>query len=214
MIKAKNRYKQESLKIGLNDRERLIFFKALHRTKNSRAILLWTLIGASGLRISEALSLTVGEIVGKTRVILRVKGQIRRKIYFNAGIQELVTNYMETRETIRPTDPLFVSRHNTRLSVRQAQREFLNLLDMAKIENTTYKEEAGEKLRHVLTPHSLRHMAGRIACRKLGPAVAAKRLGITKEVFTARYDDVTAEDEQAAADINWEAVNSTELHHL
>jgi integrase len=210
---------RSQVKIGLNEQEEKRFYKALDKA-SERSKLLWLLILETGVRISEALSLDIGSVEGQEKIIVKIKGwtgnkkentfkpRIRRKlIMLSYGLQKQIKAYIEerrTKETITPDMPLFLSREGGRLSVRQAEREFLQLLNDAGVNNPSYpaKGENGvTQMRHSITPHCLRHTVATWIVKRQGHKVAQRVLGHSAPSITlAFYTDVRDEDLEAVAE--------------
>ena len=93
--------------------------KRLFRQKSLRDYALFTLGINTGLRISDLLSLTVGNVLaGKgsrvriaDKLTLReIKTRKRRNIMLNETVRSALALYLRTRERRYPEDPLFLSR--------------------------------------------------------------------------------------------------------
>jgi integrase len=206
------------VKIGLTEQEEKQFFKMLSKAA-ARSRLLWKLIAETGLRISEALSLTIGAVDGQDKFIVKIKGwtgskkkgtykpKDRRKLIFlSPGLQGDINSFIESRRnagTASPDMPLFISREGGRLSARQAEREFLRLLNDAGVNNPSYPLKGGNGItqtRHSITPHCLRHTVATWLVKRYGHKVAQKVLGHSSPSITlAFYTDVRDEDLEEAA---------------
>lgn len=93
--------------------------KRLFRQKSLRDYALFTLGINTGLRISDLLALTVGDVLaGKgsrvhiaDKLTLReIKTRKRRNIMLNETVRSALALYLRTRERRYPEDPLFLSR--------------------------------------------------------------------------------------------------------
>ncbi len=163
--------------------------------------MLYKLMLVTGLRIGEALRLNA-EDAGRAKVEIRVKGWTRegekrermKTVYMPKALQEHLTQYLRFKrrkgESLEPAAPLFVSREGTRLSSRQAQRDFKKWLKEAGIEGQ-------------LTPHALRHTAATKLMKRTGNAKLVQRyLGHSDVATTLRfYVDVFPEDLENAAEL-------------
>jgi site-specific recombinase XerD len=178
------------------------FLETVGQRKDAeRAHMLYRLMLVTGMRIGEALRLNVGD-AGQLKTEVMVKGwtkegekRVRVKmVYFPKVIREQLARFLrikeKTGEGVRPDAPLFVSREGTRLSARQAQREFKK-----------WMHEAGIVGR--LTPHALRHTAATKLLRRTGNAKLVQRyLGHSDVATTLRfYVDVFPEDLERAAEM-------------
>ena len=117
-----------------------------------------------------------------------------KTVYFPKIIREHLARFIRIKgkdgEDIEPEAPLFMSREGTRLSSRQAQREFKRWMKEAGIEGR-------------LTPHALRHTAATKLLRRTGNAKLVQRyLGHSDVATTLRfYVDVFPEDLERAAEM-------------
>ena len=93
--------------------------KRLFRQKSLRDYALFTLGINTGLRISDLLALTVGDVLAgkgsRVRIVdkltLReIKTRKRRNIMLNETVRSALALYLRTRERRYPEDPLFLSR--------------------------------------------------------------------------------------------------------
>jgi integrase len=185
----------------LDVKEEEIFLNVLSKRKDAeRAHMLYRLMLVTGLRISEALSLNVGD-AERAKVDVQVKGWtcagkklIRLKaVYFPKALQDRLAHFLRFKrragESLETTAPLFVSREGGRLSARQAQRDFKKWAGQAGIEGD-------------FTPHALRHTAATKLLRRTGNAkLVQKYLGHSDVATTLRfYVDVFPEDLKRAAE--------------
>lgn len=115
--------------------------------KRDSAIL--EVIYSGGLRISEAVGLNMGDIdlIADTMKV-RGKGKKERICALGRPAVEALRKYLRLREIItanqRHSAPLFLNRHNTRLTARSFQRNFKKYLSTASLPAD-------------MTPHKLRH---------------------------------------------------------
>lgn len=129
--------------------------EASFNSVRDRAIL--ELLYASGMRVSELCSARVQDIDIEARE-MRVfgKGSRERVVLMNQSACDWLKQYLDKRldkrsrvdiqgsETLRPDEPMFVSRQSTPLSTRSVHRIVLKYARLANIEK-------------VITPHTLRH---------------------------------------------------------
>lgn len=178
------------------------FLSTVGRRKDAeRAFMLYRLMLVTGLRIGEALRLNIKD-AGQPKTDIVVKGWTQegekkeriKTVYFPKIIREHLARFIRIKgkdgEDIAPEAPLFMSREGTRLSSRQAQREFKRWMKEAGIEGR-------------LTPHALRHTAATKLLRRTGNAKLVQRyLGHSDVATTLRfYVDVFPEDLERAAEM-------------
>lgn len=186
----------------LDSKEEETFLTIISKRKDAeRAYMLYYLMLITGLRIGEALQLNVQD-AARTKIDIRVKGWTRdgkkleryKTVYFPKALQDRLAQFLRFKqrkgENMEPTAPLFVSRENSRLSCRQAQRDFKKWLKEAGIEGD-------------FTPHSLRHTAATKLLKRTGNAKLVQRyLGHSDVATTLRfYVDVFPEDLKHAAEL-------------
>jgi integrase/recombinase XerC len=105
----------------------------------------FTLLYGCGLRISEALSLNVGDFDDKKLLRIKGKGNKERLVPLFDVIPEKINKYMQAcPHSLRPDGPLFMGARGDRLLPRIVQR------DMKKL-----RQDIG--LPETVTPHALRH---------------------------------------------------------
>ena len=118
--------------LDLKEEETLL--NVLDKRKDAeRAHMLYRLMLVTGLRISEALSLNVGD-AERAKVDVQVKGWTRdgeklirlKTVYFPKALQERLSQFLRFKrrkgESLAPAAPLLISRESARLSCRQAKR--------------------------------------------------------------------------------------------
>ena len=137
--------KQEKLAPkSLDRREQLALMRAVQRSKKARDITLVTLFLHTGIRVSEACSLTIDDVVIRERsgwLTVLGKGSKVRNVPLNATVRAALTAWLEVRGEIR--GPLLTSQKGGGLTPRA-------------IEHLVSKY-AGEAQLEGVTPHSLRH---------------------------------------------------------
>lgn len=185
-----------------DSKEEETLLNVLNKRKDAeRAHMLYRLMLVTGLRIGEALRLNAGDAT-RTKNEIRVKGWTRdgeklerfKTVYFPKALQDRLAHFLRFKrragESLAPDAPLFASREHSRLSSRQAQRDFKKWLGVAGIEGS-------------FTPHTLRHTAATNLLRRTGNAKLVQRyLGHSDVATTLRfYVDVFPEDLKRAAEI-------------
>ena len=102
---------------------------------------------ATGLRVSELVSLKVNDLGSDKTIKVMGKGSKERIIYYKAISDEDLRNYLEVRREIlkdKPSEYLFVSETGKALSTRW-------------IEVLVKEETKNEEINYKVTPHTLRH---------------------------------------------------------
>ena len=111
---------------------------------NARNTALITLLYGTGLRISEALSLKLGDVpLGETLTVVG-KGSKERAVPVLAAVREAVDTYAAARPVGERSGPLFISRRGNPMSAREAQALMQNLRSRLGLPASA-------------TPHALRH---------------------------------------------------------
>lgn len=144
---------------------------------------IFTLLYGCGLRISEALSLNVGDISEKSEFLrIRGKGNKDRVVPLLPIIWQSIEAYLaKSPYTPMAGEPLFLGARGDRLSPRIVQRQMQKLRLRLGLPDT-------------LTPHALRHS---FATQLLGQGVDLRSiqqlLGHSSLMTTQRYTDVQTE---------------------
>ena len=111
----------------------------------ARDVALLTLLYGAGLRISEALSLRIGDVPLGEAMVIFGKGRKERVVPLLPVIREAIATYADLIPVkLSPKDALFRSRRGKEMSAREAQALMLNLRGRLGL-----SERA--------TPHALRH---------------------------------------------------------
>ncbi len=141
-----------------------------------------TLLYGCGLRISEALSLNVGDINDNDFIRIRGKGNKERIVPVLPQIKDAVHAYIkECPYNLKNGEPLFLGARGERLSPRIIQRQL-------------QKIRAGLGLSHDLTPHALRHsFATHLLAEGTDLRSIQELLGHASLSTTQRYTDVNIE---------------------
>ena len=141
-----------------------------------------TLLYGCGLRISEALSLNVGDINDNDFIRIRGKGNKERIVPVLPQIKDAVHAYLkECPYHLKSGEPLFLGARGERLSPRIIQRQL-------------QKIRAGLGLPENLTPHALRHsFATHLLAEGTDLRSIQELLGHASLSTTQRYTDVNIE---------------------
>lgn len=113
-------------------------------TVAARDTALFALLYGTGLRISEALSLNVGDVKGRTELIVTGKGNKQRLVPLLPAVKDILENYIKNHPQAIASEALFLGSRGGRLQAGVAQAR-LRLL----------RTQLG--LPDHLTPHALRH---------------------------------------------------------
>ena len=144
----------------------------------------------SGLRISEALGLTVPDVnVAAGRALVRCgKGQKQRMVPFGPRTQRALAKYLSKREACSgASDVLFVGSNGSPLNRRHVEQHLSRLAHRAGIVDVR------------VTPHVLRHTCALWFLRRGGDAFSLQMLlGHSTLEMTKRYVAMTTNDVGAA----------------
>lgn len=111
----------------------------------TRDVALLTLLYGAGLRISEALSLTPGEVLGKDSLIITGKGNKQRHVPLLPAVQQAIANYLAVCPlALDNKGPLFVGARGGRLDPAIFQKTIRTLRSALNLPEGT-------------TPHAFRH---------------------------------------------------------
>lgn len=146
-----------------------------------RAVL--TLLYGSGLRISEALSLNIGDIAPKaSSVVIKGKGNKERVVPILPATHEAIELYLQTVPyPLENGDPLFVGARGERLVARIIQRQMQKIRLKMNLPDT-------------VTPHAMRHsFATSLLNAGCDLRSVQELLGHTSLSTTERYTDVCLE---------------------
>lgn len=167
---------------------------ALARASNGRnsqgfrdLVLLETL-GASGLRITELLSIKMDQFKGKKFNSIHCKGGKVRSVSIKTETCELIQEYV-SHHRVQGSDYLFTSKSGQRLDRVTAWK---SLKRIARITSANLPPE--EKID--LYPHQLRHRHCYKAREAKDAVFAATRLGHSSLNFVQRYSQETPEEER------------------
>jgi integrase/recombinase XerD len=142
------------------------------------------LLADSGLRVSEALSITMRQVDMKGRSIsVQGKGSKPRTVFFGQAAARLIKETLQDREGIGPEDLLFISS----LGERLCRYTMTNRLHK-------YGEAAEIRGKRV-SPHTLRHSFAVAWLMGGGDALSLQRLlGHSTPAMTSRYVNFTSGD--------------------
>lgn len=178
----------------LTEYEKRRFLKTLKvRRDATRAYAMYDLMLATGLRLSETMSLDVGDVLGRSKLEIRGKGGKVREVPLNKAIREHLENFVAWKrrqhQPLEPDSPLFLSRNRRRLTPRQVQRDITKWLRVAGIEGH-------------YSPHALRHTVGTELMRKTkNIRLVQEYLGHADISTTQVYTHVTKEELEQAAEV-------------
>ena len=174
------------------------FLKALADSKKGwRDYFLFSLMLNTGLRLSEAIGLNVGDVFNgysaKEYLEVNGKGDRIRSIPLNKAIQEHIETYVHQKkhrkEEAGLKDPLFISRNNSRITPRAVQFNF-----------DIWVKEAG--IDGKFSPHCLRHTVGTELMKKTNNIRKVQEFLGHKFVSTTQiYTGVTKEDLKECSDL-------------
>jgi integrase/recombinase XerC len=136
---------------GLTETEVTALLRAAGQSRHGlsrRNYALLQLLLQTGVRVSEAAALRVRDVVLRERagsVKVRGKGGKERELPLNTSARRGLGAYVETRQPLRPDDPLITSETGAAISVRSIQSAIASMARRAKI------------TRLPVTAHSMRH---------------------------------------------------------
>jgi len=104
---------------------------------------------STGIRVSELVGIDFGDIdeTGQA-IIIRGKGRKERIVPLGTHAMSAITHYLGVLQTnqisCESNDPLFINKHNTRLSTRSVRRKVSKYLEQTGLDSS-------------ISPHTLRH---------------------------------------------------------
>ena len=142
----------------------------------------FTLLYGCGLRISEALSLNIGDITSENYIRIKGKGNKERIVPLLPLVQKTIQNYLEECPfKMRQGEPLFVGARGERLLPRIIQRQMQKIRLFMGIPDS-------------ITPHALRHsFATHLLAKGTNLRSIQELLGHQSLMTTQRYTDVNIE---------------------
>lgn len=177
----------------LNEEEKKkLLFTLADRKSADRSYMMYHLMLNTGLRLSEIISLNVGDIQDKRILSISGKGGRIRDIPLNKAIREHISVFLFWKgakgESLEPNAPLFLSRNHKRMSKRAVQRDFKKWIRLSGIEGD-------------YSPHALRHTVGTELLNKTkNIRLVQEFLGHRDVSTTMVYTHVTKEQIAEAAE--------------
>lgn len=145
-------------------------------------------LNASGLRISELLSIELSQFHSKKFHNVRCKGGKVRSVSLKTETCELIEEYI-THYRVKGGNRLFTSKNGQQLDRITVWKAFKKIADFASI-----GLPPEEKIN--LHPHRLRHRHGYQSRKAKDAVFTAARLGHSSLNFVQRYSQETAEEER------------------
>ena len=138
----------------------------------------------SGLRISEALSLRIGDLdMANGTVVVMGKGSKERKVCWGETVRRAIMAWLRVRTTAKDSDPLFIGRMGDRLDRHQFAKRLKRYTRAAGVEGAR------------LSCHALRHAFALEFLRGGGDVMTLQRLlGHSTLEMTRRYLNQTDDD--------------------
>jgi integrase/recombinase XerD len=149
-----------------------------------RDLALIAFLADTGLRVSEALAVRLGDIdPGQRSVSVLGKGSKARTIFYGEAVQGLLRDYLRRRGEVEAEDVLFVSSLGEPLCRFSVTKRISDYGKKAEI--------SGKRI----SAHTLRHTFGVTWCLNGGDAFSLQRLlGHSTPAMTARYVDFSSGD--------------------
>jgi len=151
--------------VGLTELEVTALLRAAGQSRHGLSKRNYALLQAllqTGARVSEAAALRVGDVVLRERagsVKVHGKGGKERQLPLNSSARRGLSAYLETRQPLRPDDPLITSETGAAISVRSIQSVIRELARRAKI---TRLPVTAHSLRHTFALHYLERNPGKL----------------------------------------------------
>jgi integrase len=183
--------------VPIKDLKKITAIKKILSTSNKRDELLFVMGINSALRISDLLSLTVGDVVNlKGKIVddieLKEKktGKIKR-FPLNKSIKETLSDYLENITCDDRTQPLFLSRKGNKAITRHQARRIL--LDVGK--SVGLKNIGTHSLRKTFSYHVFQKTGGNLALvQKIlnhsNSGMTLRYIGIDKQEMDSTYLDL------------------------
>ena len=142
-----------------------------------------TLFLNCGMRLSELVGININKIKNDTLTVIG-KGDKERTIYLNSACIEAINSYMKVRtESKKETSALFLSKRQTRISVKTVQWLVKKYITAAGLDSEKYSVH---KLRH--TAATLMYKHGHVDIRAL-QAILGHESVATTEIYTHLDDE-------------------------
>jgi integrase/recombinase XerD len=171
--------------------EQLLRLKKRKDQQPVRDFAIFTVLLSTGLRVSELVSLDIGQYEGKHFHNVKRKGKkVSRKVFLVKDAKEALERYIDEVRG-RENGPLFLTRGGKRIGRFDVNNVLAGLAGQA---NAALPDE--EKIR--LTPHVLRHTMLRRAAEKFGVQYAMELSGHTSSNYIWRYVKPTDEQKEKA----------------
>ena len=192
--------------LSLNEQKQLLrTVKSFKGKRAERDTVIIELILNTGLRASEVIGLTVGDVRNREKLYVKPETAKRNKGRFvplNKHIQAVMREFLKLklsifRESINDEASLFISRKKNPLAKRSLQ----NCIEhwISKAELTTSNN--GKKI-PLYSVHSLRHtFAKRMRERGIGLEIIQKLLGHSTLASTGIYAEPTYEEQELAVNV-------------
>lgn len=168
----------------IKDKDSIQVIKA-HLEDHPRDFCLFTFGINTAFRAGDTLSLDIGDVRGKTSVVIKEeKTGKRRVVFLNEGVRSAIQKLLDSRPNALDTDPLFIGeKRGTRITVETYGR-------LVK----SWCKDAG--MEGLFCSHSLRKTAAYTwhTVHKIPLSTIMVMMNHSSEAMTARYIGITAED--------------------
>ncbi|MBA7491549.1 Tyrosine recombinase XerC [subsurface metagenome] len=184
--------KSQSIKYLNQDEKKKLLATLKDRKSAARSYMMYHLMLNTGLRLSETISLNIGDVQGRRILTVPGKGDKVRDIPLNKAIRDHITEYLSREkfkgEALEPDSPLFLSRNHKRISKRAVQQDLKKWIQLSGIEGD-------------YSPHALRHTVGTELLNKTkNIRLVQEFLGHTDISTTMIYTHVTKDQIAEAAE--------------
>lgn len=162
IVRAQSRHRP----IGLKESEVHALLRVAGQSKHGntkRNYALVQLMLQTGLRVSEVASLCIADLKIRDRSgsvrVRQGKGRKERIVPLNATARRAINRYLETRGSVEPSEPLFITGRGDAMSVRSIQSTISNLARRAKIDRLKI---SAHRLRHTFALNYLNQNPGKL----------------------------------------------------
>ena len=167
--------------------------KLLAVVTDQRNRTLLRLLLATGVRVSELVGFNVGDVRGRTILVIRGKGNKLRELPIADEIQTMLAAYIADKsyhgESIDDTAPLFLNCWHQRIQPRGVHWNFVQWCKRAGLER-------------MYSPHACRHYVGITLLRKTqNLRIVQEYLGHSRVTTTQIYTQLTTNDLKPAAEL-------------
>ncbi|AXN39612.1 tyrosine-type recombinase/integrase [Peribacillus butanolivorans] len=136
----------------------------------------------TGVRLSELVGISVGDVRENKIVIRKTKNLFERTVYLSGTTQEQLSRYIKIRGELEVTNKLFISQDNRELNPHSIQTRLTKYGKLAKISKR-------------VSPHTFRHtMAKRMIVSGVDVFSLMHLLGHTDITVTKRYVNLWGQD--------------------